>query len=276
MRAALHRAAKTGSPRRAATPRAAAHAGAHASRWDEDEPAARTPRPRRLRAERRAWRSPPGGGGRVGEACHYGYDAHGDITFLTDATGDVTDTYDYDACGSVVASSGSTPNTRLYEGQEFDPDLGLINMRARQYQPSTGRFLTIDPVMGDPLRPLTLNRYHFADADPVNLWDPNGTFALTYINVAKVGIAITGAALAAMATRMAAMQMARYFEGVDSGPTPPDIEPQKPGCGPLLAALYVQCKTKVGLDAAWCYGKLLRLLYRCVSLGFHGIPPGGF
>jgi len=44
-----------------------------------------------------------------------GYDAHGNIAFLTDATGAETDTYAYDAWGNLVGRSGSTPNTRLYD-----------------------------------------------------------------------------------------------------------------------------------------------------------------
>ena len=31
-------------------------------------------------------------------------------------------------------------------GEELDPDLGLVNLRARQYRPETGRFVTIDPL----------------------------------------------------------------------------------------------------------------------------------
>ncbi|HEX3904531.1 MAG TPA: VWA domain-containing protein [Polyangia bacterium] len=74
----------------------------------------------------------------------YGYDAHRNITVLTDVTGSLADTYDYDAWGNLVGATGSTPNRRLYEGQEFDPDLGLTNLRARQYSPNTGRFFTLD------------------------------------------------------------------------------------------------------------------------------------
>jgi RHS repeat-associated protein len=90
----------------------------------------------------------------------------------------VTDTYDYDAFGNLVAATGSTPNKRLYTSEELDLDLGAINVRARQYAPGTGRFLTIDPVMGDWSRPLTLNRYLYANADPVNGIDPLGTTTL--------------------------------------------------------------------------------------------------
>jgi RHS repeat-associated protein len=104
----------------------------------------------------------------------YGYDAHRNIAFLTDATGAITDTYTYDGWGNLVPSTGSTVNTHLYAGQEFDSDLGLIDLRARQYRPSTGRFLNLDPLAGELLKPTSLNRYLYADADPINLWDPKG------------------------------------------------------------------------------------------------------
>jgi RHS repeat-associated protein len=119
----------------------------------------------------------------------YGYDAHQDVTFLTDATGTLTDTYVYDGWGKLVSATAGTPNTRLYEGQEVDPDLGLINLRARQYDPSMGRFLTIDPLMGRLLKPTSLNRYLSADADPENLWDPNGSQSLlVYASIASAGL----------------------------------------------------------------------------------------
>ena len=182
MRAALHRAARTGNPDRGRdlhdgrrhARHAAPRAGAHASRWCVDELAERAPRPPRLRADRRAQRTPLGGGTRVGPSELYGYDAHGSINFLTDGSGNVTDTYTYDGWGNLVAATGSTPNTRLYAGEEFDPDLGLINLRARQYRPSTGRFWTIDPAMGTLGQPTTLNRYLYAEGDPTDRLDSRG------------------------------------------------------------------------------------------------------
>jgi RHS repeat-associated protein len=117
--------------------------------------------------------------GVAGQTSYFGYDAHGNVAFLTDATGAVTDTYDYDAWGNVVASTGSTPNSRLYEGEELDPDLGMINLRARYYGPGRGRFGTVDPFEpGSTRSPLALNRYLYANADPANLLDPSGRSTL--------------------------------------------------------------------------------------------------
>jgi YD repeat-containing protein len=52
------------------------------------------------------------------EHAYYGYDGHGSVRYLTDDTGVITDTYDYDAYGSLISStttSGNpTPNVYLY------------------------------------------------------------------------------------------------------------------------------------------------------------------
>jgi YD repeat-containing protein len=40
----------------------------------------------------------------------YGYDAHGNVRYLTNAASTVTDTYQYDAFGNLLRSTGSTPN----------------------------------------------------------------------------------------------------------------------------------------------------------------------
>jgi RHS repeat-associated protein len=119
---------------------------------------------------------------------HYGHDAHGNVTFLTDGAGAVTDTYSYDAWGNVVASTGATVNAYRYQGQRWDEDLGLYHLRARYYEPGRGRFMTGDPAMGVGEVPLSWNRYLYGNADAVNLVDPTGHFASNY---GKVLIAIT-------------------------------------------------------------------------------------
>jgi RHS repeat-associated protein len=134
-----------------------------------------------------------GAGGAIN---YYGYDAHGNVAFLTDAAGTVTDTYDYDAWGGVVYQTGATTNTRLYRGEEFDPDLGLVNLRARQYEIGKGRFLTLDPVMAELRRPTSLSGYLYASADPVTRIDPSGL--LDYLAFAGGGtvrtVAVSGIA----------------------------------------------------------------------------------
>ena len=49
-------------------------------------------------------------------------------------------TYDYDAFGNLIHSTGSTPNNYLFAGEQFDPDLNLYYNRARYLNTTTGRF----------------------------------------------------------------------------------------------------------------------------------------
>ena len=104
----------------------------------------------------------------------YGYDGAGAVRYLANAVGTVTDTYDYDAWGNEVNSTGSTPNVYLYRGEQWDPDLGLYYLRARYFSPGTGRLLAGDPDPGHARVPATLHKYTYASDDPVDGRDPSG------------------------------------------------------------------------------------------------------
>jgi RHS repeat-associated protein len=108
----------------------------------------------------------------------YGYDGGGNVRQLTNTSGAVTDSYEYDGFGNSFTVSGSTPNNYLYRGEQFDSDLGLYYLRARYYNPATGRFLSRDPKDGYINVPKTLHKYLYADGDPVNMKDPTGKGAL--------------------------------------------------------------------------------------------------
>jgi RHS repeat-associated protein len=87
-----------------------------------------------------------------------------------------TDSYEYDAFGSQITHTGTTPNNMLYRGEEFDPDLGLYYLRARYMNPLTGRFMSRDPQCncGSENASFSLDKYLYASADPVNRRDPTG------------------------------------------------------------------------------------------------------
>ncbi len=114
--------------------------------------------------------------GAPAETRFYGYDGHGSVRLLTDAAGAVTDTYDYDAFGNLLSSTGLTPNHYRFAGEQFDFDLGLYYNRARYLNVSTGRFWTQDTFEGFDQEPLSLHKYLYASADPVDLTDPTGQF----------------------------------------------------------------------------------------------------
>ncbi|EXI66571.1 MAG: Cell wall-associated polypeptide CWBP200 [Candidatus Accumulibacter adjunctus] len=109
----------------------------------------------------------------------YGFDGHGSVRYLTDASGSVTDKYSYEAFGNSVGQTGATLNAYLYAGEQFLDDIGGYGLRARVYYPARARFDTVDPSPGDPRTPSTNNTYLYAAADPVNRYDPLGLFSVT-------------------------------------------------------------------------------------------------
>ncbi|HXB62439.1 MAG TPA: RHS repeat-associated core domain-containing protein [Acidobacteriaceae bacterium] len=121
----------------------------------------------------------------------YGYDGMGSVRQLTSTAGAVTDTYSYDAFGNLLSSTGTTPNNYLYRGEQFDPNLELYYLRARYYNPATGRFLSRDPEAGKPADPKSLHKYLYASGDPVNRIDPSGRDDLVEVDLENAEIRIS-------------------------------------------------------------------------------------
>jgi RHS repeat-associated protein len=81
--------------------------------------------------------------------------------------------------GLVQRSTFNVQPAYGFAGEEQDPDSGQLFLRARTYNPSTGRFLQSDPVMGRPNDPRTLHHYSYAFNNPVNYTDPSGLMPAT-------------------------------------------------------------------------------------------------
>ncbi|MBZ5629159.1 MAG: hypothetical protein LAO06_09880 [Acidobacteriia bacterium] len=105
---------------------------------------------------------------------YYLYDGHGSVRALADAAGAITDTYDYDAFGSVINRAGTNANNFLFAGEQFDPALGIYYNRARYYDQGRGRFWSMDTLDGYDADPQSLHKYLYTRADPVNHRDPSG------------------------------------------------------------------------------------------------------
>jgi len=136
---------------------------------------------------------------------YYGYDGGGNVRQLTNASGAVTDSYDYDAFGNQLnTTAGNTPNVYLYRGEQYDTDLGLYYLRARYYNPVSGRFMSRDPEDGISTDPKTLHKYTYAGGDPVNAKDPTGretliaTADLDFLGAVKNAAAVTVVGAAAV------------------------------------------------------------------------------
>jgi RHS repeat-associated protein len=85
---------------------------------------------------------------RSGTVDYYEADGIGSITSLTASNGSIAQSYTYDSFGNLSNSSGSLTNYFRYTGREFDTETGLYYYRARYYDPSTGKFLSEDPLRG--------------------------------------------------------------------------------------------------------------------------------
>jgi len=102
---------------------------------------------------------------------YYQSDHQGSITHLTDSSGLVANSYQYDSYGRTLTLSETIPQPFTYTGREFDSESGLYYYRARYYDANTGRFLSEDPLgfnAGDQ------NLYNYVFNDPVNFVDPFG------------------------------------------------------------------------------------------------------
>jgi RHS repeat-associated protein len=60
-----------------------------------------------------------------------------------------------------------------FVGGTFDPSTGLTHLGAREYDPTTGRFISVDPVL-DVGQPQQMHGYSYANNSPVTFSDPTG------------------------------------------------------------------------------------------------------
>ncbi len=113
---------------------------------------------------------------RPGEDRFFHHDGLGSVRLLTDEAAAETDAYAYDAFGGLLEHEGSDPNLFLFAGEMLDADTGFYSLRARWMDPESGRFISMDPFPGVETSPGSLQRYLYADANPVNVTDPSGLF----------------------------------------------------------------------------------------------------
>lgn len=70
-------------------------------------------------------------------------------------------------------TQGAWPDDRGFVGGIDNTTTGLTTLGAREYDPITGRFVSVDPI-ADYTNPQQLNGYAYANNDPINMIDANG------------------------------------------------------------------------------------------------------
>lgn len=118
-----------------------------------------------------------------GKSYYYLTDALGSVTGLADIDGNKVDTYTYSPRGVRILAQSTEPVAQPYRfaGNYQDPT-GLYHLKARYYDANLGRFTQPDPSGQEQ------NPYLYAEGDPVNRIDPNGTLSLGGV-MDKVGTA---------------------------------------------------------------------------------------
>ncbi|MCK9296596.1 MAG: DUF6531 domain-containing protein [Desulfobulbaceae bacterium] len=106
-----------------------------------------------------------------GRVYFYHADGLGSIISLTDANGQLVQTYEYDSFGNMRQEGNLVKQSYGFTGREWDGETGLYFYRARYYDPQIGRFISKDPIGfagGDVVL------YGYVNGNPVNNVDPDG------------------------------------------------------------------------------------------------------
>jgi RHS repeat-associated protein len=161
------------------------------------------------------------------------YDGLGSTRLLSDATGIPTDHYAYTAFGELIEQASQTPtdNPYRYTGEQWDQVLGMYYLRARYMEPGSGRFWGMDAWAGDMGNPLSLNKYAYVVADPINLIDPSGNSPLVereHVDSISHRLRLSSVSTVRVNLRTVAANDANYATSASTGQT------QLPSATPVM------------------------------------------
>jgi len=100
---------------------------------------------------------------------YYLFDGLGSVVGLTDSSGSLRATYEYDPYGHLVSSTGTVANPWRFAGGYFDSASGLNKFGTRYYDSAVARW-----TQRDPAGPASPPDYTYAADDPINFADPDG------------------------------------------------------------------------------------------------------
>tara|TARA_A100001391_G_scaffold175884_1_gene138842 strand:- start:656 stop:1651 length:996 start_codon:yes stop_codon:yes gene_type:complete len=143
------------------------------------------------------------------EITYFHYDALGSPVLATDESGAVKWREQYAPYGARLLEESreldcsvfpceptNSPweNRQFYTGKYDEADIGLTYFGARWYDPSLGRFLSVDPVDFTEDNIFSFNQYAYGNNNPYRYADPDGNSPVDVLflaaDVAKLGVAI--------------------------------------------------------------------------------------
>ena len=127
----------------------------------------------------------------MGESIRYLHRDHlGSVRAVTDADGTMVARAAYDPFGgrrlpdgtrvadgaerAAAAGDAALDQARGFTGHEQLDRLGLVHVGGRVHDPRLGRFLSPDPVVGDPGSSQSWHPYSYVDNSPMSFTDPTG------------------------------------------------------------------------------------------------------
>jgi len=135
------------------------------------------------------WYHPASGSNVTG---YYMTTQQGDITRIEDVNGNVLATYEYDAWGKLISSSGSLAdiNPLRYRGYYYDTETELYYLSNRYYDPKVSRFINADST--DAVLSANglydQNLFVYCDNNPVMYADNEGDFWHIVVGAAVGGL----------------------------------------------------------------------------------------
>ncbi|HEY5261370.1 MAG TPA: RHS repeat-associated core domain-containing protein [Solirubrobacteraceae bacterium] len=174
------------------------------------------------------------------------HDQQGSTRLLTGSTGKTEATFTYSPYGELTGHTGTATTPLGYDGQYTSADTGLIYLRAREYDPATAQFLTVDP-----LEAISSAPYSYAGDSPTTygdslglLWTPlaggaagadaacGATFEIPGVDLGTCGAAGIASGAAAIGAAVGVVTAVAGEEGGDEGEAElKEKEAERENCG---------------------------------------------
>jgi RHS repeat-associated protein len=164
-----------------------------------------------------------------GNLFYYHTDMLGSVAHLTDSSGDSQWTYGYEPYGAVKTETqddaGAPANPIRFTG-ELQDETGLTHLRARQYDSTTGRFLSLDP-LAPRAASASVSSYAYVSNRPTAFVDPGG---------------LTSVPIDAGTSR-------QLLVSSSAGPRAPRVSPDSPEC--IVGGRRLDCTEVAFIEATW-------------------------
>ena len=115
-------------------------------------------------------------GGNSFATYYYILNLQGDVVKLVTESGAVAASYEYDAWGNILSSTGSMARTNplRYRGYYYDVETGFYYLQSRYYDPANRRFINADVYASTGQGFVGTNMFAYCGNNPVKRSDPTG------------------------------------------------------------------------------------------------------